>query len=335
MQINLKHFLKLHFNILSFCGYWTPDSSNPTRYKIYSTILLFSTLIILTLTETINVIFQLRDLEKLTDASFLLLTHYVQIIKFSFFIMRSKQIEEMLYWLEYSSIQPTNKKQEKMLQDGLKIIGASYYFFLVLVALTIILWGVYPVLDSGYSKIHLPLSAWYPFPTDGKLIFSFMYAYQLLAVFACAFANATFDVLCASFMAIARGQLDILNDMIENLNKYSRHGKNLCWIQEKTSKTEQTDIYFYLEKCIDHHRSIRLLIKKIESVFGIGVFGQFVASSTIICLTLFYITYLVEFGSMKFFSMILYQGCMLAEIFLYCWYGHEIIDKVCLIYFNF
>lgn len=36
---------------------------------------------------------------------------------------------------------------------------------------------------------------------------------------------------------------------------------------------------------------------------------------------------LVELFSLQFVSMVLYQGCMLVEIILYCWFGNEIILK--------
>nr|CAH7768516.1 unnamed protein product [Callosobruchus chinensis] len=79
-----------------------------------------------------------------------------------------------------------------------------------------------------------------------------------------------------------------------------------------------------LLECVESHRCILEFAKEFSVLFTISILGQFVVSVIIICTTMFEMT-LVPFMSLKFVSLVLYQYCMLMEIFILCYFGNEVI----------
>lgn len=53
---------------------------------------------------------------------------------------------------------------------------------------------------------------------------------------------------------------------------------------------------------------------------------QFAVSMMVVCSNLYRIAMATEY--MKFIPLMMYTGCMLAQIFIYCWFGNEVKLKV-------
>jgi hypothetical protein len=62
-------------------------------------------------------------------------------------------------------------------------------------------------------------------------------------------------------------------------------------------------------------------------LFTASITGQFVVGVIIVCMSMFQMS-LVSVLSFRFFAMMLYQICVLMEIYLWCYYGNEVILKV-------
>ncbi|KAF2896167.1 hypothetical protein ILUMI_10008, partial [Ignelater luminosus] len=67
------------------------------------------------------------------------------------------------------------------------------------------------------------------------------------------------------------------------------------------------------------------LINFVENIFTMGLFAQFIASVIVICNTLFHFV-LISISS-QLFMLTNYLIIILVQLFIYCWYGNEIIFK--------
>lgn len=63
-----------------------------------------------------------------------------------------------------------------------------------------------------------------------------------------------------------------------------------------------------------------------NNAFAKIVSVQYMVSMLVVCSNLYQIAMTVDL--MKFISLMLYTGCMLAQIFIYCWFGNEVKIKV-------
>lgn len=63
----------------------------------------------------------------------------------------------------------------------------------------------------------------------------------------------------------------------------------------------------------------------INNEFKMVIFVQFMASTLVVCFNLYMLT---QTKDSRIFAIVLYTGCMLSQIFFYCWYGNEVKLKV-------
>lgn len=79
-----------------------------------------------------------------------------------------------------------------------------------------------------------------------------------------------------------------------------------------------------LKQCIRHHQMIISLRNEIESIFSYMLLLQFLASLFIFGLTGFQATV----GSYRQFMVYAYCCCVLSELFIYCWFAHQVLHQV-------
>lgn len=85
-SVNLvEKYIKLPLMVLHVCGLWRKEN-NPIIYFIYSVILLLSTQYVYAVFQIIYMVNVWGDIEKIAEASFLLLTETTLCIKIIFFI---------------------------------------------------------------------------------------------------------------------------------------------------------------------------------------------------------------------------------------------------------
>lgn len=263
-EIKLRDSLWFNFKLLNTFGYWFPENAGKYKniaYLVYSFIILNTTYFMYMVTEIINVILSIGDLEKITEASFLLLTHLVQTTKLYAFFKKRGAVLGLLKMLKSPLFQPFNDKQHKILKTMMVQSKLIYYIFLLMAVCTVSLWGAFPFLDKSESSYHLPLSAWYPFAVDKSPIFEVIFVYQILTVMINAATNISLDCLCNGFMAHVCGQLDILNDTLENLYQYVENcnessSGNIYKENDRVPMKLQIKMDRLLKRSIIHHREI-------------------------------------------------------------------------------
>ncbi|XP_068909812.1 odorant receptor 4-like [Tenebrio molitor] len=168
-------------------------------------------------------------------------------------------------------------------------------------------------MKSG-ERIRLPLSGWYPFKIDKPAVFELIYAYQIFATCINGLRNISMDTFLSGSIMVISGQLAILNNSLQIMEQCSK-SKVTSEVQGNQEKFRKI-----LVRNVIHYKNIIQFADKITSLFSICLIGQFVVSVIILCL--------VSPMSLQFLSMTVYQACILLEIFLWSYYGNEVIIKV-------
>ncbi|XP_011646575.1 odorant receptor Or2-like [Pogonomyrmex barbatus] len=81
-----------------------------------------------------------------------------------------------------------------------------------------------------------------------------------------------------------------------------------------------------IREFIYHHRYVYRLAERVNTVFTVMIFMQFTVSSIVLCLTI-YKMLMKNLLSAEFVWISTYLGCMLGQIFLYCWFSNEVTLK--------
>lgn len=86
-----------------------------------------------------------------------------------------------------------------------------------------------------------------------------------------------------------------------------------------------------IKRCVRHHQKIYVLRNEIESFFSTMLMMQFFASLIIFGITGFQATV----STYRQFLVYAYCCCLLSQLFIYCWFAHQIIHQVCSVLTNF
>ncbi|KAJ3656618.1 hypothetical protein Zmor_015680 [Zophobas morio] len=256
------------------------------------------------------------DMEAMTAASFVLLTNLVHLVKLYCFIFQRTKVQNLINSINREEFKPKNSDDCNILLKDInrsKRITKSFWLMCFMVCL---LFAIFPLLDKSQSEgIRLPLGGWYPFNTNESPVFQIVYVYQILATYVNGIRNISIDTFISGVIMVISGQLSLLNNEFQTINaKQQDFGHN------------QVEIRKLLLRNVLHYKSIITFTDDVTTLFSTCLISQFVVSVVIICMTMFQLS-LVPVLSLQFLSMAMYQACMLLEIFLWCYYGNEVILK--------
>nr|WBF90986.1 odorant receptor SameORX [Schistocerca americana] len=90
-------------------------------------------------------------------------------------------------------------------------------------------------------------------------------------------------------------------------------------------KTKAQRTHERLLECIIFHQEVIKSVDEMESILSASVLVQFLASTLVICFTAFVITTAENKQDLP--TYITYLATMFYELFLYCWYGNELLAE--------
>ncbi|XP_035718470.1 uncharacterized protein LOC118440073, partial [Vespa mandarinia] len=137
------------------------------------------------------------------------------------------------------------------------------------------------------------------------VVFYLTYAHQMIALTLGAVIHIALDTLISDLLLNICCQIRILENRLTNITNERK---------------------VILKLCIRHHECIYGFAADVNRTFKFAIFVQFLASTFIICFTLFQITK-ISVNSMEFLKMTLFMFGMLIQVYLYCWYGHLVTVK--------
>lgn len=244
--------------VLQVSGMW-PPRSHSSYYKVYSVVTLGSLYFTYMLSEMINMILVFDDIEEVTDASFLLLTHLAQIPKVYCFFKYEPRIRAMVDIMNHKKFSPRNTRQDDIARKMVRQMQAILVVYLSMCASTVILWAIFPLTEANKER-RLPLKAWIPFDTKKSPNYEVAYTFQIIAVMADALSNASLDMVPTGFMAYICMQLDVLYDVISHVRletEISLAKKQKRLEAGKSEKASDVDFHEHaaeiLVDCLEYH----------------------------------------------------------------------------------
>ncbi|XP_044259418.1 odorant receptor Or1-like [Tribolium madens] len=320
-DIDLTEFVIFNINSMHFFGYFLPEFAKNSKkkifYVIYAVTFVGTTFGLSLVSEIANMINSFGDIERMTDASFLLLTNLVQCFKMYSFINHGPRVWNLIHSMNSIGFKPKNIEQRIILVKEITMSKRISKTFFMACTIVCSLWGISPFIDRGsYEKLRLPLSGWYPYSTDTSPAYEITYAYQTLTTWINGLADVAMDTFMSGIIMVIAAELSLLNDSLKNLTKGCK----------TDSLRDRKKANMNLIECVIHYKTIIRFADEVTNLFTFSITAQFIIGVIIVCVSLFQMT-LVSVMSFKFVSMLLYQGCVLMEIFLWCYYGNEIILK--------
>ncbi|KAK2576114.1 hypothetical protein KPH14_007447 [Odynerus spinipes] len=158
---------------------------------------------------------------------------------------------------------------------------------------------------TDFRRRKLMFTAWFPFDNTSPHIFYVTYAHQILALIICSMLHIALDTLICGFLVQICCQIKILENRLTKITNERRTIVKLC---------------------IRHHESIYNFAATVNHKFQFIIFIQFFISTSIVCFTLYQLTKFPAF-SLDLLKTVLYMGCVLTQIYLYCWYGNLVTLK--------
>lgn len=264
-MIDYREIVRMNFSALRILGVYSPKNESKW-YKLYSfsvTALLF---FVYMLSEIINIILAIPDVEEITDSSFLLLTHLVMLVKLCFLVKNESKLATMVEKLNDKRCKPRNLKQENMGKQSIRNSKITFVGCVFMCGSTIFFWALVPLMDQHSKPKSLPLKAWYPFDTKKSPVYELTYAYQIAAVMYGATVNTCFDTASsAGFMSYVCTNLDMLNDTLSHLREEAkvtlerkkRNGWDFGIVDpEETTPEIQREMDEILGNCAEHYSFI-------------------------------------------------------------------------------
>ncbi|KAJ3653682.1 hypothetical protein Zmor_012920 [Zophobas morio] len=304
---DLRDVFKTERTLLSLSGFY------PQRHQINVPFYFTSALInvVVSYLQLFSMFGQMvvdrKDLSKLTDTLLFFMTHFTflgKLTNFGYYRQNLLAIEDDLCARIFYSF---SEKQLGILISKIGSCNTIAKIFRMSCVLCIIFYSVLPLL--GDEK-NLPLPGWLPYDTDAFYLETIIF--QILSVCVSAYNNSSIDILTWKLIAVASGEMEILKENLRDLEYKSNGDKEL----EVTKET--------FGICIQQHNAVIDLVHKIEFVFSKGIFMQFLSSVIIICFTGFQLL-VVPMASIQFVFLVMYFFCMMCQVAMYCWYGHEVM----------
>lgn len=237
---NSAEAFRIQSNLLAFTGVWPTENPN-IIYRIRTIFSWFSAVGFFGMLLT-QCIYDIKDIIKLSETLYLLVTYMELILKLSVLSHRRKEFLNIICSLKkpifVSYPEDLNYYMAKSIKQSV-FLAKTYR----IVAVTIIIgYAIYPILDNK------PLPS--PFPYDlGKYTIP-VYCFQLIGGSFCMVNVVCYDLTCTSLMGLASAQLDILSKKIIRLKEGA--------VVEGSGIFHEVDenLSVKLKHCVKHHLAI-------------------------------------------------------------------------------
>ncbi|KAK5647664.1 hypothetical protein RI129_002556 [Pyrocoelia pectoralis] len=243
---------------------------------------------------SIEVAYNLKDFIKLSETLYMMITVAEYVIKQISLSYKKKAFLKIIEFLKdpifLSYPYELDHYMVKTVRQSTFIANTYRY----IVGCCVVLYLVYPMVDHK----SLP----FPFPLELGVYRYFMYAFQIVTVGIGAWNNSSIDTLTTSLMGISAAQLDILYEKIIRIQNEAPENGN------KNDK----NVLKVLRQCVKHHNAIIQLSASIKMYRYIK-----------------FMVYIFIIGTInsQFIMLLNYIIILMIQLFIYCWYGNEIMIK--------
>ncbi|XP_039748993.1 odorant receptor 46a-like [Pararge aegeria] len=314
-----------HFNALARFGYYKIVTKPVTKfqYKLhyYYRIIVWIGVVTYNIQLIISSIQTLNCTEQLLGTLFILLTTLNTLGKHIAFNLRVRRIDNLIGVLKGPSFACQNSFHENIARTNAVSMARLLKLYHIAVTICGVLFTVYPLINQFLGQEgHVP--GYFPFDTSEAPIFHLVVLYMGVLISLQGFGHVTMDCTIVGFYAQAKTQLQIFRYNFEHfVDEFESDGTTTGrfeFIDENENHKRALQRKFV--SCLDHYEGIVRFAKEVESIFGEAMIVQFFVMVWVICMTTYKIAGL-SIMSAEFVSIVMYLGCMLAQLFIYCYYG--------------
>ncbi|KAL2725887.1 odorant receptor 46a-like [Vespula maculifrons] len=256
-----------------------------------------------TLVQFIKVIVSHENLEDITESLFMIFTYVALCFKCLNFLLRKEKLLILLNLLREKIYRPRNLMEAKILENYSRRAKWCTLSFMALCQSTAVALITAPIMELHRSTRPLPCRAYIPYSIEGLHAYLATYLIHAASIIYGILLNVSLDSLVYGLTLHVCGQIDILCE------------RCMQTIREGNSNE--------IKACVRHHVFIHDLVRRIEYLFIWTVAFLLFFSLVTLCTTIFQMSKKNPF-TVEFCSYVLYTGCIMFQIFCYCWYGNEL-----------
>nr|AVH87251.1 odorant receptor 10 [Holotrichia parallela] len=216
-------------------------------------------------------------------------------------------------------IEPT-KRQQIQRKARLSVLLTSVLFFCSASSNSLIT-------STPYVRYHgMLLKSVFPFEWNQPFVYEIIYIWQYYSDWFVLFMINAFDFFFVSLVTVCFLQFVIIQDVVKFvLSERSRSQRNVIFGRGGESMSDRE----MLLKCLEQHKLINGICNELEECFNIAILIQFFVSTSALCAA----ALIMQVDFSQFFKMLTFAGAHLAQLFCYCYVGHQLsYESTCLAY---
>ncbi|XP_011882823.1 PREDICTED: odorant receptor Or1-like isoform X2 [Vollenhovia emeryi] len=296
------------------CGCWIPDSwTTPYKRLVYHVYTIFIMVLIHTfmLSQLMDLILTVDNANDFTDNFYMLLAMFVSCCKMLTLLMNRSNIAMLIDILLRKPCRPVQSDEIAIQQKFDKHVQLNTLCYTIWVETTCLCIAVTSLLTE-FRRGRLTFRAWLPFDYSSSSLYRIVYAHQLISLTAGSMLHIACDGLICGLLVHVCCQIEILECRLRRI----AHDQDI------------------LRESVMQHNSVFKFAQLVNEKFKLTIVIQFIVSTLVVCFILYQFTKSTALRA-QYMQLIMYLGCMLSQIFFYCWYGNEVklksrqlVDKI-------
>ncbi|XP_026328633.1 odorant receptor 23a-like [Hyposmocoma kahamanoa] len=334
-KINYSAYMaiKPHFDMLARLGYCKviKKDLSPLKRRLHKCyrIVVWLFVFVYNLQHILRIVQMRHSTEQVVNTLFILLTTLNTLAKHLTFNIKSQRVDNIIDVINGPLFAPTEIYHVEKMKENALTMFRILKLYLSGVVVCALLWVIFPVVNRAMGE-EVHFTGYIPFDTSQSPTFELCVAYMNAVVGFQGLGNVTMDCTIVACYAQAMVQFQILKYNLElrhlikpsDIEDSALNGKRLLFIDENIAVRE--NIKRRLIRNVLHQQKINWFVKEIEYIFVQAMLFQFFVVSWVICMTVYKIVGL-SLLSAEFVSMAMYLCCMLAQFFIYCYYGTQVM----------
>ncbi|CAL1676368.1 unnamed protein product [Lasius platythorax] len=254
------------------------------------------------MSQFMNIVLNVENSDEFTDSLYMMLTVFVAGYKQVYMWIDRKKVMVLINVLTEKPFAICEIREAMIQQKFEKMVENNTLRYLILVMVTIISIVLTSVFTE-FTERNLTYKAWFPFDYSSPVIYFLVYIHQLIGMATSGIVNVACESVICGFLLYICCQLEILEYRLTKITHSQR----------------------ILHDCIRHHNHIFKYACTVNKMFSKIIALQFAVSMLVICSNLYRLATTSSY--VIFISLMIYTGAMLAQIFIYCWFGNEVKTK--------
>ncbi|EFN83902.1 Odorant receptor 46a, isoform A [Harpegnathos saltator] len=301
METREMRVMRFTLSILALAGCWRPFSwTSLVKHVLYNiyTLLVISVLYSFTFSQFMEIVLNVSNPNDFTNILYTMMAMIVACCKVLSMWMNHESFVVLIRKLNEGTFRPLVPAEREIRRKCDETIRNNAMCYAILIEITCA-GNVLVSLLTNFRNRKLTFPEWVPYDYSPYVIYCLTYTYQYVSVITASFVNVACDSFIVGFLLHVCCQISILNYRLKNITSHNT-----------------------LNYCVRHHYDIIVYARMVNTRFTGIILFQFVTSTFVICSNLYQLTKTTI--GMYHIALITYTFCVMAQIFLYCWFGNKL-----------